>query len=350
MIIKLIKLNYLILFCIGLCLVTSLTAQQKPEYTQYVLNNYILNPALSGIENYVDIKISHRQQWVGLSDAPATTYITIQGPIGKQDYATSATSLFDIPGENPRGKDYWDNYRAAPAHHGIGLQIIADQAGLFTTTNVMGTYAYHMPLGEKTNLSAGIGIGVNDMALNTDKIMFDASGQQTDPAVFGGYGNVGKVQLDMSAGLWLYSSNYFVGVSALQLVPESLDYADNGARNVTGKLVPHYFGTAGYRFLITDDINALPSIMVKDVAPLPMQVDLNMKLAYRNDVWVGGSYRGGYGFAAMAGFNALNLFTLSYSYDYTTTELNTVSNGTHEIIVGFIIGNKFGDTCPRNVW
>ena len=43
-------------------------AQQRPHYTQYILNNYILNPALSGIENYTDVKISTRDQWVGLND------------------------------------------------------------------------------------------------------------------------------------------------------------------------------------------------------------------------------------------------------------------------------------------
>ncbi len=62
--------------------VTKISAQQKPYYTQYILNNYILNPALSGIENYTDVKLSHRHEWVGIADAPVTTYLTIQGPIG----------------------------------------------------------------------------------------------------------------------------------------------------------------------------------------------------------------------------------------------------------------------------
>src|SRR3569833_1316890 len=69
-----------------------LRAQQKPEYTQYILNNYILNPALTGIENYTDVKISHRHQWVGIQDAPVTTYLTVHGPLGKHDERASATS------------------------------------------------------------------------------------------------------------------------------------------------------------------------------------------------------------------------------------------------------------------
>jgi type IX secretion system PorP/SprF family membrane protein len=69
----------------GLLLIFSMTAfaQQRPHYTQYILNNYIINPAVAGIENYTDIKISHRHQWVGIQDAPVTTYFTIHGSIGK---------------------------------------------------------------------------------------------------------------------------------------------------------------------------------------------------------------------------------------------------------------------------
>src|SRR5688572_19507765 len=93
-------------------------AQQRPHYTQYILNQYILNPALTGIENYVDLKISTRDQWAGLNGAPRTSYLSVHGPIGKSDYRTSSTS-FEIPGENPRGKYYWENYTAAEPHHGI---------------------------------------------------------------------------------------------------------------------------------------------------------------------------------------------------------------------------------------
>ncbi len=39
-----------------------------------------------------------------------------------------------------------------------------------------------------------------------------------------------------------------------------------------------------------------------------------------------------------------------YAYDFKTSNLNTISRGTHEIIIGFFIGNQYGDTCPRNIW
>lgn len=339
--------------CFKLLLILSLLnsavfAQQKPHYTQYILNQYILNPALSGIENYVDVKFSHRHQWVGLQDAPVTTYFTIQGPIGKKDYKTNATTLFPMSGDNPRGKSYYDDYEASAPHHGIGLQIISDRIGPFNNTSGFATYAYHMAVSKRTNLSAGIGLGASRLSIDASKLNFGSS-QPNDPSV-NTFSDDGKTTLDMNAGLWLYSADYFVGLSANQLIPHKIDF--NDLLNVKkGKLVPHFFATAGYRVLLSEDINLIPSVMVKSLGGIPLQVDVNAKMQYRDLFWLGASYRAKYGMAGMAGLNLLNTITLSYSYDYSTTKINTVSNGTHEVIVGFILGNKYSqDTCPKNVW
>jgi hypothetical protein len=77
---------------------------------------------------------------------------------------------------------------------------------------------------------------------------------------------------------------------------------------------------------------------------------LNVKLQYRDLVWLGGSYRQFDGYAAMLGVNVANTFNVGYSYDFTKTDINTYTRGTHELVLGFIIGNRYGDTCPRNVW
>ena len=120
------RVNKILSFLFFVFMNVAADAQQKPHYTQYVLNQYIINPAITGIENYTDVKLSHRHQWVGFQDAPVTTYFTIHKPLGKQDDRTTATS-FDMPGENPRGKSYWQDYTAAAPHHGIGMQVINEQ-------------------------------------------------------------------------------------------------------------------------------------------------------------------------------------------------------------------------------
>lgn len=320
-------------------------AQQKPHYTQYVLNQYILNPALTGIENYTDIKLSHRHQWAGIDGSPVTTYLTVHTPIGKKDYKTTATS-FSMPGENPRGERYWEEYTAAEPHHGIGLQVINDKAGPLNQFTANVTYAYHLGISPRTSIAAGFGAGFTKLGLQTDKLQFATA---VDPAVYSS-GTINKWKPDLSAGVYLYSADYFVGLSAQQIIPQKIDFVDNTVKETGGRLVPHVFATAGYRFLVGEDFNFIPSVLVKYIDPLPVQADFNAKLQYLDFLWLGASYRLKYGYAAMVGVNLSNTVHVGYSYDYSTTTLNNYSHGTHELLIGFTIGNKYDDGCPRNVW
>jgi type IX secretion system PorP/SprF family membrane protein len=328
-------------------------AQQRPHYTQYILNNYILNPAISGIENYIDVKLSVRDQWVGLNGAPRTAYLTIHGPIGKSDYRTTATS-YSIPGENPRGKAYWESYTAAAPHHGAGLTVINDRTGSFNRFTAYATYAYHIGLNATTNLAGGFSAGISKISLDKSKTDFTGTGDPSDPAAGAASdGSIYKIRPDIGVGLWLYSRDYFIGLSAQQVVPQKLTFADDAVSNTTGKLIPHTFLTGGYRFLLTDDINAIPSIMVKYIrgsSENDFQFETNIKLQYQDRLWVGGSYRYQDGYAAMVGINVGNTFSIGYAYDFTTTNLNTVSRGTHEIVLGFLLGNKYSEACPRCNW
>jgi type IX secretion system PorP/SprF family membrane protein len=306
----------------------------------------VINPAITGIENYVDIKASHRLQWVGLLDAPVTTYFTMHGPIGKSDYKATPTS-YKVPGENPRGSKYWQEYTVSEPHHGWGVQIVNDRTGPLNNFSAMATYAYHLGLSPRTNLAAGIGAGISSISLNADKLQFYNS--SVDPAVFNN-SLINRTKLDINVGLYLYSDDYFVGLSAQQVAPSKLNFSNNTLQQIEGKSVPHFFAHAGYRFMMGDNFNVIPSVMLKYVQPTPLQVEVNAKLQYQDLIWVGAGYRHEDGATAMVGFNVSNTFNIGYSYDYITSRLNTFTRGTHEIMIGFTLGNKYGDTCPRNVW
>jgi type IX secretion system PorP/SprF family membrane protein len=325
-------------------------AQQRAHYTQYVINPYIINPAITGIDNYTDLKASVRDQWVGLNGAPRSVYLTVHGPLGKKDYRESSTS-FRVPGENPRGKAYWETYTAAEPHHGIGFSMTNYRTGSFNWFTANASYAYHLGLSPTTNLSGGFSAGISRVGIDKSKHDFDGSGDPSDPAVgAAATGQLNKIKPNVAVGLWLYSRDYFIGFSAQQAVPQKLSFLDETAVPTEGRFVPHLFLTAGYRFLLTDDINAIPSIMVKYISGSSLrefQPEANVKFQYRDQFWLGGSYRYQDGYAAMLGLNVSNTFNVSYAYDFTSSNLNTVSRGTHEIVFGFIIGNKWSEACPR---
>jgi type IX secretion system PorP/SprF family membrane protein len=84
----------------------------------------------------------------------------------------------------------------------------------------------------------------------------------------------------------------------------------------------------------------VPSALVKFISPLPVTYDINMKMTFRDRFWIGASYRNGDAIAGMFGLNISSLINVGYSYDYTTSALRTVSNGTHEIVLGLMLNNR----------
>lgn len=317
--------------------------QQRPHYTQYILNHYLLNPALTGIENYIDLRASYRNQWAGLHGAPVTSYFSIQGPLSKKDYRENITSQ-PMPGENPLGNDYRETYTAASPHHGLGLIAVSDHTGPISQYNLNVTYAYHLGLSPTTSIAAGFGAGIYLAHLNRERLLLE---NPSDPALNSTISQ--RVRPDLNAGLWLYAHHYFAGFSIQQIIPYSLSFT-NDPNYKSGELVRHYFATAGYKVDLSEEISAIPSALVKFVNHLPPSVDTNVKLTYRNIIWVGGSYRWQDAFATMFGCNISYLFNFSYSYDLSTSGLKTVSRGTHEIVIGFLLNNHYRDTCPRNLW
>jgi type IX secretion system PorP/SprF family membrane protein len=320
------------------------SAQQKPQYTQYLFNSMLINPAVTGIENYTDVKAGYRSQWTGLQGAPITSFLTFSAPIGNDFLQGDATAFPAEGGINPSSRLYTQNYMAAEPHHGIGFMVVSDQTGPLTTTNLDATYAYHLGLAANLNLALGVQAGLNHVNLNTSEITTEVA---LDPAIINGNNN--QWEPDLGAGLWLYSSNYYFGASVQQLLPESLYYNSNNVYNHT-KAVPQYFFTAGYKVFLSDDITLLPSFLVKVLNPEPITYDINAKLSFQDKFWIGASYRRDDSFGVLAGVNISSFINIGYSYDITTSALNTVSNGTHEIVISLLLNNRYKVTCPQHTF
>jgi type IX secretion system PorP/SprF family membrane protein len=233
---------------------------------------------------------------------------------------------------------------AAEPHHGIGFMVVSDQTGPINTTNLDATYAYHLGLAAGLNLSFGVMAGLSHVNLNTSLITLETA---YDPAIANGNNN--QWQPDLGAGVWLYASNYYFGASAQQLLPQSLYYNSNNTYN-QDKNVPQYFFTGGVKLFLTDDITLVPSFLIKVINPEPITYDINAKISFQDKFWIGGSYRRNDSFGVLAGINISSFINVGYSYDITTSALNTVSNGTHEIVLSLLLNNKYKVRSPQHTF
>ncbi|MEP6610997.1 MAG: PorP/SprF family type IX secretion system membrane protein, partial [Mucilaginibacter sp.] len=276
--------------------------------------------------------------------APVTSYLTINAPLGSNFLNGDATAFPATGGINPSSRLYTQNYMAAEPHHGIGASIISDQAGPINQTTFNVSYAYHLGLAANLNLAVGASAGFNHISLNTSLITLE---NPLDPAISNG--NNSQWKPDLSIGTWLYSSTYYVGASVQQLIPQNLYFSSNKAYNQS-KTVPQYFLTGGVKVFLTDEITLLPSFLIKVIQPTPITYDLNAKFSFSDKFWFGGSYRHNDSFGVLAGVNVSSFINIGYSYDITTSALNTVSNGTHEIVIGLLLNNRYKVTCPQHLF
>lgn len=309
----------IIIFIASLFLITSAFAQQRPQYTQYVNNYFLINPAAAGIEKDMHLTASYRKQWAGLIGSPATSYLTANTSLGTTNNmrteASNNTALFTL----------------SEPHHAIGFTIVNDEAGALNRFTAYASYAYHLQLSAKINLSAGISGGMSNIQVHENKLALE---NPIDPAV---YNYTGKPKGDVNAGLLLYGEQFFAGVSVQQIIPSKINTNGNNINLYGDRKFPDLFLSGGYRFAINSDLSVQPSIMLKYINTVPLTFDLNAKVDYKDLLWAGYSYRYQSGMAVFAGLRIKNDLKFGYSYDLTTSGLQKVSSGTHEFLLAFTI-------------
>lgn len=279
---------------------SGLYAQQLPFTSQYMFNDYLINPAVGGSLDYTPIALSIRSQWSGLKDAPETQFLSGHTKLGKKI--------------------------------GVGGYIINDQTGPVNEIGAQLSYSYHITITDKSKLSLGLGGMFFNHSIQRSKLNFDEPG---DVAL----DNVGRnsISPDASFGILYYSKKYKIGISVPQIFQSSM--YDKTSTVKPNRLVRHYFLQGEYDFTINDNFDVVPSSLVKYVVGAPTQFDLNIKGVYQKKYWIGFSYRYQESFVSLIGMS-YNQFQFGYSYDYTLTDLKDFSNGTHEIYLSYILGNK----------
>ncbi len=305
-------------------------AQQRPQYSQYMMNQYLLNPAVGGTSEDFDIKVGARQQWFGLggNDAPRLFYLSANGHLGQH--------LGPNKGRSRRDKDRF---------HGVGGMAVVDQTGPTSRTSAYLSYSYNMPLTRKLRISFGAFAGVQQFTIEGEKLKF------TDNQVGAVLPTMSQMMPDASIGIWLYSDKYFIGASMMQILQNKLEFNNMVFQTTqTNRLNSHYFITGGLNLPMGPDFSFVPSILGKFVWPALPSVDLNAKLKYKDLFWLGASFRTAESVVSMIGCR-FGTFEFGYSFDYIYGKLgNSFNYGSHEIVLGYRLdpGNKI--RSPSDFW
>lgn len=282
---------------------TTVKAQQLPQYTQYMLNEMAINPAVAGKDEFADARSNNRYQWTGITDAPRTYMLTVHGPIKAKNM-------------------------------GLGMHLYTDIVGPTRRTGLSLAYAYHIKTGEDTHISMGLSAGVQQWGIDGDKLILRDGGDEN---------LLTKYQTayipDFGAGIYFHKKDrFYIGFSAPQLYQSPI----NLYRNVDekGRIVTHFNLNGAYTFDLGEEFKLEPSFLVKYAMPAPPKIDVGVRAIYKNMVWLGGAYRHNDAFTALVGYMFSNYLLVGYSYDFTTTSIRKYSSGTHELMLGIRFSRK----------
>jgi len=275
------------------------SAQQLTYNSQYMLNHYLINPAAAGTQDHIPIATSFRQQWAGFDDAPKTQMLSGHAKLN-------------------------DNM-------GVGGILYNDVTGPLHNMGFQGSYAYSLKLNDKDRLAFGVSLSVTQHVLAGDDFIL------TD-AVDGTLNGTQKsFNPDAIFGMYYYGERHFVGLSIPQLIETRYKFGDQLVDD--NSQVRHYYFSGGYRFELGENFEIEPSMLSKMAVASPFQMDINTRLIYKENMWLGLSYRGKESVVAMLGMKR-DQFVVGYSYDYTLSNIRKYSVGTHEIYLEFQIKGK----------
>jgi type IX secretion system PorP/SprF family membrane protein len=320
-------------------------AQQRPQYSNFALNNYLQNPAITGIEDYTDIKAGFRNQWVGVEGAPRTYYFSAHLPLNKKSIITQVKTRMRNGRKVKTVSQRKDNSQGhkVKSHQGLGFIAESDKSGAISRTNLNLTYAYHLPVSRSIKVAAGAAAGVLNYNINTIYLNLD----NPNDNVLNSPG-LKSTQLDLTLGLWAYSQHFFGGVSASQFVSKKRDFI----KSLEGQsgLQPHLYVSGGYKVNLSPALALVPSVLFKVARPSPLSADFNLKAVLLDRLYVGGTYRQDDALSAIAGMNVSSTLAVGYAYDATTSGLSPFSQGSHEVVLNIKLFNRSKSICPDWLW
>jgi len=268
-------------------------AQLNPFQTMYFQNRYLYNAAMAGYNGGLDVNADYMQQWSEFPGTPKTTSITA-------DFL-------------------------ATDKVGLGIDFNDDQAGLIRNTNVLATYAYHLPLSDKTEaLHFGVSLGVNDTRVNYNAI----NGDLTDPEI-DSY-NQQKPYVDGDFGIAYTNENLYVG-AAIPDLKSAFFKTGNQSYNADRLL---FITSASYKIPLQSEDRSFelePLVAFRKVAGYTDIYDFgfNFNLKYYG-FYLQSIYHTSQSETVGFGLDR-KTYALTFSYDFVTSQLSNYTNGTFEV-------------------
>ena len=303
--IQTIKMKRILILIFTIFLAEGIKAQQLPQITQYMNNNYVINPAVAGMYDYYQVNTTIRNQWVGINEGPRTSVISIYGKHNN--------------------------------NVGLGGTVYNDITGPTSRIGGAASYTYTFSLIQDLKISLALQGGFTQF-----KIIKDLQTEhQNDPLLKGG--DIVRTLPDATFGFNLSGERWYIGLAIPHLLTSELNLMDDNFARIydtisqNGKLARHIYVLGSYSYEVNSAVSIEPSFFLKSVEGAKTQIDFGIKSEYKSIIWVGMNYKMNNdlsSISALLGYNINDRFNIGYSYGIPSSATSSYYSGSHEFMLG----------------
>ncbi|HNQ69433.1 MAG TPA: type IX secretion system membrane protein PorP/SprF [Bacteroidales bacterium] len=301
-----------------LIIANGLKSQELPVHEQYMFDYMLVNPAFAGMSEVTSLKIIHREQWIGIEDAPSTSFLLFK-------------------------------HRLNERTGGIGGYIFSDKNGPNSKYGGQLTWSFQALLDSKRYSRTMLSFGMSFRGLLHTLDERDFENTVYDPLIT--YSRLTTFVPNANAGLVLSYNQAFLGASFDNLIPWSDRMYNMTIEPVNYVVMNTHIGNI---FDLSQRIQFRPSVLFKSNFHGMNQLDVNVKfhvfggkpirsvyIRYQNEFWFGFSYRQTLDWKNISALSlsptfglTIDKYTFMYLYDLGLTHLQLYHSGTHQICLG----------------
>ncbi len=325
------RLKAVITFCLLMTLCGMLSAQYIPHTGQPFQFAPVYNPAFTGIENFVDVKLGHRYQWAAFgSSAPQFSNLAV-------NFRTKQPLDLKVNALRPSRTNFTQIVpRSKLSYHGLGFNVFNEKIGPLAEFGLGVHYAVHIPVSEKIMMAAGAGAMYERAQLKGGDELYWGENVDVNDPIYKKLeaGSINQASLWTRAGILVYSDNFYIGATYYPwnttVGTPAVEFTEQ-----------FYSGTfqAGVSFPLNEDIDIKPSVLALWQTDNQFVIDYQVKCYLQDKTWFGLTYRDIQAGVVTGGFNFNTMFTASYSYEFSLGKLRTFSGSTHELVLAARLKN-----------
>jgi len=311
---------YLIICLLFVISGLNLHAQQKPVFSQYMVDKFLVNPAFAGSNGYTSLNMTGRQQYSAFTNPPRTFMVSGQTRLLNDSWIRKASPIRKKTTKASRIQNI-----------GLGAFVFNDRNGIISRTGFQLTYAYHIRISNSYQISFGLsGQGYQYKIDDSGADLYHPD----DPLLLANKKSF--FVPDFNVGTYLSGKGFYVGLSASELLGSWVKLGKNKFKQF--KTLRHFYLVSGYKIGIADNFIIEPSVLAQSTVE-SFQLDAGMRFFFTQNYWLGFAYRTNNTFVSMLGIRVDGFF-LGYAYDSNIGAIKNYSGGTHEIILGLQLGDN----------